>query len=180
MSHIILFNKPYLVLCQFTDPAERSTLADYISKPGVYAAGRLDYDSEGLVVLTDSGKLQYSITDPQNKLPKTYWVQVEGLPENEALVKLERGVTLKDGSTRPARVKHLPEPELWPRNPPVRYRKNIPTTWLEITITEGRKRQVRRMTAAIGYPALRLVRVSIGEWKLGLLAPGEWLEAGEL
>jgi 23S rRNA pseudouridine2457 synthase len=176
MPRTILFNKPYLVLCQFTDPAGRRTLADYISLPGVYAAGRLDYDSEGLVVLTDSGKLQHSISDPQNKLPKTYWVQVEGLPTEPALMKLENGVTLKDGPTRPARIVPIPEPEIWPRNPSIRYRKNIPTSWWEITITEGRKRQLRRMTAAIGYPTLRLVRVTVGEWKLGTLEPGEWRE----
>ena len=176
MTRIILFNKPYLVLCQFTDSAGRHSLAEYIAVPGVYAAGRLDYDSEGLVILTDSGKLQYAISDPDNKLPKTYWVQVEGFPTEEALVKLEKGVTLNDGPTRPARVRYLPEPDLWPRTPPIRYRKNIPTTWLEITITEGRKRQVRRMTAAIGYPTLRLVRVYVGEWELGILGPGEWRE----
>jgi 23S rRNA pseudouridine2457 synthase len=177
MSRLLLFNKPYLVLCQFTDAENRSTLADYISFPGIYAAGRLDYDSEGLVVLTDSGGLQHRISNPRHKLPKMYWVQVEGVPTDEVLARLERGVTLNDGPTCPARVKRVPEPELWPRHPPIRYRKNVPTTWLEITITEGRKRQVRRMTAALGNPTLRLVRVSVGEWGLGALKPGEWREA---
>jgi 23S rRNA pseudouridine2457 synthase len=176
MSHTLLFNKPYLVLCQFTDPAGRPTLAEYIPVDGVYAAGRLDYDSEGLVILTDSGKLQYSITDPLNKLPKTYWVQVEGVPEDTALLKLEKGVILNDGMTMPAVVNPIPEPELWPRNPPIRFRKNIPTTWLEILIMEGRKRQIRRMTASIGHPTLRLVRVAVGNWRLGQLAPGECVE----
>ena len=176
MSHIILFNKPYLVLCQFTDLAGRRTLADYISIPGIYAAGRLDYDSEGLVILTDSGKLQHFITDPPNKLPKTYWVQVEGSPTDAALHKLEGGVILKDGLTGPAQVRGIPEPDLWPRNPPIRFRKNIPTSWLEVIITEGRKRQVRRMTAVISHPTLRLLRVAIGNWELGTLAPGEWKE----
>ena len=176
MSPLLLFNKPYLVLCQFTDPAGRRSLADYIPVPDVYAAGRLDYDSEGLVILTDSGRLQYAISDPHNKLSKTYWVQVEGIPAEDALAKLEKGITLRDGPTRPAVVRRLPEPDLWPRTPSIRYRMNIPTTWLEISITEGRKRQIRRMTAAIGYPTLRLVRVSIGEWELGMLAPGEWRE----
>ncbi|KAF0107727.1 MAG: 23S rRNA pseudouridine synthase [Anaerolineaceae bacterium] len=182
MSRLILFNKPYLVLCQFTDPSTgsgqaaegRPTLADYIPVKDIYPAGRLDYDSEGLVLLTDSGKLQYSISDPQNKLPKTYWVQVEGIPTDEALAKLARGVTLNDGPARPAQVRQIAEPKLWPRNPPIRFRKEIPTSWLELVITEGRKRQVRRMTAAVGFPTLRLVRVAVGEWELGDLKPGEW------
>jgi 23S rRNA pseudouridine2457 synthase len=178
MARLILFNKPYLVLCQFTDPEGRPTLAEYISIPNVYAAGRLDYDSEGLVLLTDDGGLQHRISGPQHKLPKTYWAQVEGLPDKEALGQLEKGITLKDGPTRPAGVKLIPEPELWQRSPPVRFRQNIPTSWLSITLTEGRKRQVRRMTAAVGHPTLRLVRISIGDWKLGLLGPGEWQEAG--
>jgi 23S rRNA pseudouridine2457 synthase len=185
MPHLILFNKPYLVLCQFTDPSTgsgqvaegRPTLADYVSVKGVYPAGRLDYDSEGLVLLTDDGRLQARISDPHNKLPKTYWVQVEGIPTNEALAKLARGVMLNDGPTRPAQVKRMDEPGLWPRNPPIRYRKEIPTMWLELVITEGRKRQVRRVTAAVGFPTLRLVRVAVGEWKLGDLKPGEWKEA---
>jgi len=176
MSHIILFNKPYLVLCQFTDPGGRITLSDFIQMPGVYAAGRLDFDSEGLVILTDSGKLQHAITDPQNKLPKIYWVQVEGIPTEAVLLRLEKGVVLKDGLTGPAQVKHIREPVLWSREPPIRYRKNVPTAWLEIRLTEGRKRQIRRMTAAIGHPTLRLIRVAIGEWRLGMLKPGEWTE----
>ncbi len=177
MSQIILFNKPYLVLSQFTDAAGRSTLADFIPVRGVYAAGRLDYDSEGLVVLTDSGKLQHEITDPREKLSKVYWVQVEGDPEDSILHQFETGVALKDGLTGPARARRMSEPELWPRTPPIRYRKNIPTTWLEIQLREGRKRQIRRMTAAVGYPTLRLVRVAIGSWELGSLKPGEWVEA---
>jgi 23S rRNA pseudouridine2457 synthase len=174
MPRLILFNKPYLVLCQFTDSENRPTLADYVPVKGVYPAGRLDYDSEGLVLLTDDGRLQARISDPQNKLQKTYWVQVEGIPTDEALTKLARGVTLNDGPTRPAQVKRMDEPNLWPRNPPIRYRKEIPTSWLELVITEGRKRQVRRMTAAVGFPTLRLVRVAVGEWKLEDLKPGEW------
>jgi 23S rRNA pseudouridine2457 synthase len=174
MPRLILFNKPYLVLCQFTDSENRPTLADYVPVKGVYPAGRLDYDSEGLVLLTDDGRLQARISDPQNKLQKTYWVQVEGIPTDEALTKLARGVTLNDGPTRPAQVKRMDEPNLWPRNPPIRFRKEIPTSWLELVITEGRKRQVRRMTAAVGFPTLRLVRVAVGEWKLEDLKPGEW------
>ena len=174
MARILLFNKPYLVLCQFTDPSGRPTLADYIPVKDVYAAGRLDYDSEGLVVLTDSGPLQHSISDPRAKMDKVYWVQVEGIPPVERLRELERGVTLKDGPTSPAKVRLIPEPVLWPRTPPIRFRKNIPTTWLEIRLREGRKRQVRRMTAAVGHPTLRLVRAAVGEWELGSLQPGEW------
>jgi 23S rRNA pseudouridine2457 synthase len=174
MSQIILFNKPFMVLCQFTDTAGRATLADFIPIQGVYAAGRLDYDSEGLVILTDSGKIQHDISDPVKKLPKTYLVQVEGSPTNEKLMTLERGLLLKDGPTGPAAARIIPEPSIWPRNPPIRNRSSIPTTWLEIQLTEGRKRQVRRMTAAIGHPTLRLVRVGIGEWNLGTLRPGEW------
>jgi 23S rRNA pseudouridine2457 synthase len=176
MSRLILFNKPYLVLCQFTDAEGRPTLADYIPVREVYAAGRLDYDSEGLVLLTDDGRLQSRIADPRHKLPKTYWVQVEGVLAEDALRKLRAGVTLNDGLTRPAQARIIPEPALWPRDPPIRYRKEIPTTWLEIVISEGRKRQVRRMTAAVGHPTLRLVRVAVGEWGLGKLQPGEWRE----
>ncbi len=179
MSRLILFNKPYLVLCQFTDPNGRPCLRDYISIPGVYAAGRLDYDSEGLVILTDSGKLQHEITDPTNKLPKKYWVQVEGTPAREELSKLERGIELRDGHTHPAKIDFLPEPQIWPRNPPIRFRKEIPTTWLEVILMEGRKRQIRRMTAAIGYPTLRLIRIAIGKWPLGTLQPGEWQELSQ-
>jgi 23S rRNA pseudouridine2457 synthase len=174
MPRILLFNKPYLVLCQFTDAAGRPTLADYIPVKGVYAAGRLDFDSEGLVMLTDSGSLQHTITDPSSKLPKRYWVQVEGSPGEAELRSLKQGVELRDGLTAPAKVKIIAEPGLWPRIPPIRFRQNIPTTWLEIRLSEGRKRQIRRMTAAVGHPTLRLVRISIGEWELGSLQPGEW------
>ncbi len=176
MSQIILFNKPFLVLCQFTDTRGRPTLADFIKTPAVYAAGRLDYDSEGLVVLTDSGRLQHAITAPEKKLAKIYWVQVEGVPAGADLLRMEKGILLKDGLTGPAQVRPIHEPVLWPRDPPVRFRKNIPTAWLEIRLTEGRKRQVRRMTAAIGHPTLRLVRIAVGLWQLGDLRPGEWKE----
>ncbi len=174
MSRLLLFNKPFHVLCQFTDREGRPTLADYISVPGVYAAGRLDYDSEGLLLLTDDGRLQQTIADPHHKLPKTYWVQVEGEPDERAIARLRSGLRLSDGPTRPARARLLAEPAIWPRNPPIRYRKNIPTAWLELTLTEGRNRQVRRMTAAVGHPTLRLVRWAIGEWTLEGLRPGEW------
>ena len=176
MAQIILFNKPYLVLCQFTDPRGRSTLADFIPLRGVYAAGRLDFDSEGLVLLTDSGALQHQITDPKKKLLKTYWVQVEGEPGEAALSKMEKGLVLKDGPTGQAIIKRIPEPVLWPRNPPIRFRQNKPTSWLEICISEGRKHQVRRMTTTIGHPTLRLVRIAIGDWNLGALRPGEWTQ----
>ena len=180
MASLILFNKPFQVLSQFTDnnsgnPSDRrATLADWISMPAIYPAGRLDYDSEGLLLLTDSGPLQHQIASPRNKMPKTYWVQVEGQMDDNALNSLRQGVTLKDGRTRPATVEHLPEPDLWPRTPPVRHRETIPTSWLSIIITEGRNRQVRRMTAAVGFPTLRLVRYAIGEWTVKDLAPGEY------
>lgn len=175
---LILLNKPFNVLCQFTDEAGRATLADYLPVKNVYAAGRLDYDSEGLVILTDIGPLQHRIADPRNKLPKTYLAQVEGVPDDEALDKLRRGVILKDGKTRPAVVERLDyEPDLWPRTPPIRYRKEIPTTWIRLTITEGKNRQVRRMTAAVSHPTLRLVRVRVGPFEIGELKPGEWREA---
>ncbi len=178
---MILFNKPFRVLCQFSgERPGRSTLADFIDVPGVYPAGRLDFDSEGLLLLTDSGALQHLITDPGRKLPKTYLVQVEGAPDNNALVRLRRGVQLQDGMTLPARASLIEPPDIWPRDPPVRYRKNIPTAWLELTVTEGRNRQVRRMTAAIGHPTLRLIRIRIGRWKLGRLRPGEWKESTDL
>ncbi|UTW45810.1 pseudouridine synthase [bacterium SCSIO 12696] len=173
MSTIYLFNKPYGVLCQFSGADERPTLADFIKTPNIYPAGRLDQDSEGLLLLTDDGNLQARIAHPKHKLPKTYWVQVEGEVNDEALEKLCRGVELKDGPTKPARAKVITEPELWPRNPPVRFRQSIPTSWIELTITEGRNRQVRRMTAAVGHPTLRLVRVAIGHWKLNDLQPGQ-------
>jgi 23S rRNA pseudouridine2457 synthase len=174
---LILFNKPFRVLCQFSgERPGRSTLADFIDVPGVYPAGRLDFDSEGLLLLTDSGALQHLITDPGRKLPKTYLVQVEGVPGRIALSRLRRGVRLQDGMTLPARARLIEPPDIWPRDPPVRYRKNIPTAWLELIVTEGRNRQVRRMTAAIGHPTLRLIRIRIGQWKLGGLRPGEWKE----
>ncbi len=176
MERLFLFNKPYLVLCQFTDATGRPTLADYLSVKDIYAAGRLDYDSEGLLILTNSGRLQHYISDPSHKLPKTYWVQVEGIPSDEALNQLRRGVLLNDGITRPAQVERISEPHVWPRTPPIRERKSIPTAWLELRISEGRNRQVRRMTAAVGYPTLRLIRYSIGEWNFDGLQPGEWRE----
>lgn len=173
----ILFNKPYGVLCQFTDADGRPTLADFIELPGVYAAGRLDRDSEGLLVLTDDGRLQHQLTDPRHKRPRSYLVQVEQVPDADALQALRRGVRLKDGITRPAEVDLIDEPALWPRNPPVRYRKAIPTQWLRMTLREGRNRQVRRMTAAVGYPTLRLVRWQLGDWTLTGLNPGQWRKA---
>ncbi len=175
MARLILFNKPFNVLTQFT--GEGATLADYVKVPGVYPAGRLDKDSEGLLLLTDDGRLQARIADPRFKLPKTYLVQVEGEPDGAALEQLRRGVTLKDGPTRPASVKRIDPPDLWPRDPPVRFRKSVPDTWLSLTISEGRNRQVRRMTAAVGHPTLRLVRWQIGDWTLEGLAPGAWREA---
>jgi 23S rRNA pseudouridine2457 synthase len=174
MPKIILLNKPYGVLCQFTDNENRATLANYIKEKNVYAAGRLDRDSEGLVILTDDGKLQNKITDPKHKLVKTYNVQVEGEITEKALEQLRQGVKLKDGTTKPAEAQQIEEPlHLWPREPPIRKRKNIPTSWIEIKITEGRNRQVRRMTAAVNHPTLRLIRVQIGDWKLGKLLPGQ-------
>jgi 23S rRNA pseudouridine2457 synthase len=176
MYRLILFNKPFRVMCQFTDDAGRATLADYVRAPGVYPAGRLDYDSEGLLLLTDFGLLQSRIADPRHKLPKTYLAQVEGVPTAQALEQLQRGVRLNDGMTRPAEVKLIEPPAVWPRTPPIRERKAIPTTWIELTIKEGRNRQVRRMTAAVGFPTLRLVRWSVGKWTVEGLAPGEWRE----
>ena len=176
---LIAFNKPFDVLCQFTDEANgplRQTLADFIALPGVYPAGRLDRDSEGLLLLTDDGRLQARIADPRFKLPKTYLVQVEGEPDAAALDALRRGVRLKDGMTLPAEVERIDDPALWPRNPPVRFRKTVPDTWLSLTIREGRNRQVRRMTAAVGHPTLRLVRWRIGDWTLEGIAPGHWRE----
>lgn len=175
---LILFNKPFHVLCQFTDATGRATLADYIPVAGVYAAGRLDYDSEGLVVLTNDGGLQHRIAEPAYKLPKTYLAQVEGVPDEEALNKLRNGVLLNDGITRPAEVGLLgTDADIWPRVPPIRFRKEIPATWLKLSIIEGRNRQVRRMTAAVGFPTLRLIRIKVGPWELGDLKPGEWKEA---
>jgi 23S rRNA pseudouridine2457 synthase len=174
MARIYLFNKPYGVLTQFTDAEGRAVLADYIDVPGIYPAGRLDKDSEGLLLLTDDGRLQQRISDPRFKLAKTYRAQVEGIPGEEALEMLRRGVDLKDGRTRPAKAALIDEPaDLWPRDPPIRYRASIPDSWVELTITEGRNRQVRRMTAAVGLPTLRLIRYAIGPWTLGTLLPGE-------
>ncbi len=174
---LIRFNKPFGVLSQFTDQAgdgARATLSDFIAMPGVYPAGRLDRDSEGLLLLTDDGALQARIANPRFKLPKTYLVQVEGIPDAAALDRLRRGVTLKDGPTRPAQADLIDPPDLWPRDPPVRFRKSVADCWLRLTITEGRNRQVRRMTAAVGHPTLRLVRWSIGEWALDDLPQGTW------
>ena len=180
MAELILFNKPFQVLSQFTDERQptskpsRATLADWISQPAIYPAGRLDYDSEGLLLLTSDGQLQHRIASPQGKMEKTYWVQVEGLITPQALRQQEQGVQLKDGITRPALARAMDEPAVWLRNPPVRFRQNIPTSWLELTICEGRNRQVRRMTAALGFPTLRLIRYRIGDWSLGSLEPGQY------
>jgi 23S rRNA pseudouridine2457 synthase len=172
---LIAFNKPFNVLCQFTGGAGRRTLADFVTVKNVYPAGRLDYDSEGLLLLTDDGALQKRIADPHHKTKKIYLAQVERIPDEKALERLRRGVKLKDGMTAPAGARLVDEPEwLWPREPGIRYRANIPTAWLELTIAEGRNRQVRRMTAAVGHPTLRLIRASIGEWSLDGLRPGEW------
>ncbi len=175
MTRVLLFNKPYGVLSQFTDGEGRSTLADYVDVPGVYAAGRLDRDSEGLLVLTDNGRLQARIASPRARTDKTYLSQIEGVPDEAALARLREGITLKDGPTRPAQVSQVSEPEwLWAREPPVRYRKSVPDSWLQLVISEGRNRQVRRMTAAVGYPTLRLIRVAVGDWRLDGIAPGTW------
>jgi len=178
MSRLILFNKPYGVLSQFTDHGQdRPTLADYIKLPGIYVAGRLDFDSEGLLLLTDDGKLQAHIADPRHKTPKVYWAQVEGIPDKAALKTLREGVMLNDGPTRPVQAQLIEEPDdLWPRNPPIRYRAAIPTSWVELALREGRNRQVRRMTAAVGFPTLRLIRHAIGKWTCEGLEPGQWRE----
>jgi 23S rRNA pseudouridine2457 synthase len=174
---IILFNKPCGVICQFSGDGKHPTLKDYIPVPGVYAAGRLDTDSEGLLILTDDGKLQHRLSHPRHKQPKTYWVQVEGIPTEAALNQLRRGMDLGDFVTRPAKARLMEEPPgLWPRTPPVRFRKNIPTAWIELVIEEGKNRQVRRMTAKAGLPTLRLIRFAIGPWSIDSIAPGEWRE----
>lgn len=173
MSKLIIFNKPFQVLCQFTDEAGRKTLADYVDVKEVYPAGRLDFDSEGLLLLTDDGKLQAKISHPKNKLPKTYWAQVEGIATQEDCDALIAGVQLKDGMAKAVSCKILSEPHLWERVPPIRVRKSIPDSWIELVIDEGRNRQVRRMTAAVNLPTLRLVRVAIGKWSLGDLQPGQ-------
>ncbi|HEV8480722.1 MAG TPA: pseudouridine synthase [Candidatus Eisenbacteria bacterium] len=173
---LILFNKPYGVLTQFTDSGGRKTLADFIPARDVYPAGRLDFDSEGLVVLTNSGKLQHEIADPSQKLPKVYWAQVEGTPDAAALAALARGVKLSDGLARATSARRIDDPGFGPRTPPIRERRHIPTAWIEVALIEGRHRQVRRMTAAVGHPTLRLVRVAVGPWKLGTLREGEWKE----
>jgi 23S rRNA pseudouridine2457 synthase len=176
MSRILLLNKPYGVLCQFTAEAGHRSLKEFVDVPRVYPAGRLDTDSEGLVVLTDDGALQAKVSDPRHHLDKEYWVQVEGQPGQDAIRGLQRGVTLRDGPTLPAGAERMAEPDLWPRDPPIRYRAAIPTAWLRLTLREGRNRQVRRMTAAVGLPCLRLVRWRVGEWSVEGLAPGAWRE----
>ena len=175
MAKIVLFNKPYDVLSQFTDREGRATLADYVRIKGVYPAGRLDRDSEGLLVLTDDNVLRDKIMHPRNKMSKTYWVQVEGTPQEADLEPLREGIALKDGPALPARAQRMAEPAtLWSRDPPIRVRKSVPDSWLELTISEGRNRQVRRMCAAIGFPVLRLIRYRVGSWTIDGLAPGEW------
>ena len=177
MAKIILFNKPFQVLSQFTDEQGRATLADYLDAPGCRVAGRLDYDSEGLLLLTDDGVLQQQIANPRQGHWKTYLVQVEGIPDDTALGRLSRGIALKDGPTLPARAHRVAPPSLWRRDPPVRVRKTVPDSWLELSIREGRNRQVRRMTAAVGFPTLRLVRIAIGPWRLEGLKPGQYRES---
>lgn len=176
MARLILFNKPFNVLSQFTDEQGRSTLADYLSAPGCRVAGRLDFDSEGLLLLTDNGHLQQLIANPENKKWKTYLAQVEGTVDDDAVAQLVSGVSLKDGPTLPASARRIPAPHLWVRKPPVRARKTVPDSWLELSIREGRNRQVRRMTAAVGFPTLRLVRTTVGEWSLEDLSPGQYRE----
>lgn len=175
MSRLLLFNKPFGVLSQFSrTESDTPVLADFIDEPGIYPAGRLDKDSEGLLLLTDDGKMQHCISHPRHKLVKTYWVQIEGVPTQNAIHQLSQGVMLKDGLTAPAEARIMAEPAIWPRDPPIRYRAAIPTGWLELQISEGRNRQVRRMTAAVGFPTLRLIRYAVGNWTLEGLAPGQW------
>jgi 23S rRNA pseudouridine2457 synthase len=171
---IVLFNKPFRVLSQFTTESGKAVLADYIDIPGIYCAGRLDYDSEGLLILTDDGRLQQRIANPKSGKQKGYWVQVEGVPDEQALEQLRTGIRLKDGMTRPAQAELIAPPAIWPRDPPIRERRDIPTSWLQLTITEGRNRQVRRMTAHIGYPTLRLIRYRVGDWTLQDIAVGHY------
>jgi 23S rRNA pseudouridine2457 synthase len=177
VATVILLNKPYGVLSTFTDPDGRPCLADHVDVPDVYAAGRLDRDSEGLLVLTNDGQLQHRLAHPSAKKTKGYWVQVEREPDEEALEQLRAGVKIKGGLTRPATVRRIAEPEVWPRDPPVRFRKSVPTVWLELQISEGMNRQVRRMTAAVGHPCLRLIRYAVGPYRLEGLQPGEWRNA---
>lgn len=177
MSRIILFNKPYGVISQFSADGKHATLKDYIPIPGVYPAGRLDTDSEGLLILTDDGALQHRISHPRHKLAKTYWAQVEGIPDEVALNQLRKGIDLGDFVTKPAKARLIEEPPaLWQRDPPIRFRQSIPTAWIELTILEGKNRQVRRMTAKAGFPTLRLIRASIGDWTLDGLTIGQWRE----
>ena len=176
VARIILLNKPYRVLSERAGAPGQVTVSDIVPIPGLDPAGRLDFDSEGLVVLTDDGPLQHRIIHPRNKVPKVYWVQVEGKPSPEAVRRLAGGIVLSDGPTRPAQVRTMAPPRVWPRVPPVQERRDLPSSWLEITLTEGRKRQIRRMTAAVGHPTLRLVRVAVGLWTIGDLKPGEWRE----
>lgn len=174
MSDVYLLNKPFNVLSTFTDTQGRQTLANFINIPNIYAAGRLDFDSEGLMILTADGAIQHRLANPKFKLSKRYWVQVEGEVSDIALTQLETGISLKDGQTRPAKAKRIDAPDIWERSVPIRQRQNQPTSWIELEITEGRNRQVRRMTAATGFPTLRLIRVAIGSWSIEGLAPGEW------
>lgn len=176
LPRLILLNKPFGVICQFSGDGSRPTLADYVPVPNVYPAGRLDQDSEGLVLLTDDGRLQARIADPKHKLPKTYLVQIEGAITDAAIAKLQKGLMLKDGMTRPAVASRIEPPLIWPRNPPVRFRKSVPDSWISLILREGRNRQVRRMTAAVGFPTLRLVRWQVDRWSIEGLAPGEWRE----